>query len=439
MIVRSAAPDLGLLGESAEPIRADLFSAERLEQYAASIAPQLTLPSGAAGHSLAPRVRDNRRVLLQCYRVLAEVIREESVTTPAAEWFVDNFHIVEDALREIREDLPRGFYRQLPKLAEGVLRGYPRVLGLAWGFATHTDSRFEPETLRRFIRGFQRVAPLTIGELWAIPIALRVVLVENLRRLAEQIVQGRAARHDADTLANELLGLDGRPARPMAFQPFEAAIALRAYAVQLVQRLREQDPASTPAWRWLNDLLAARGTSPDEIVRAEHQRQAATNVTVRNVITSLRLMANLDWPAFFESISLVDQMLRASSGFAAMDFATRDRYRHAIEDLARGSGRSELDVTRAALTWAHQVPPAPTVAPGDRRSDPGYYLISKGRAALEADIGYRIPPRRWLLRAYTATATDSYLGSILLVTAFLLALPVYTQLVSGMPPILVVV
>ena len=415
-----------------EPIRAELFSAERLEQYAETIAPQPTLPSSTAGRSLAPRVRENGRVLLQCYRILAEVIREEGATTPAAAWFVDNFHIVEDTLRDIREDLPRGFYRQLPKLGAGPLQGYPRVFGLAWDVVAHTDSRFDPEMLQRFIRGYQRVEPLTIGELWAVSIALRIILVENLRRLAEQIVQGRIARRAADALANALLGLDGRPSNPLAFQPFGTTTLQTVFAVQLVQRLRDQDPESTPALRWLNDQLLARGTSPEEIVRAEHQSQAATNVTVRNIITSLRMMSSFDWAEFFENVGLVDQALRGASGFAAMDFATRDRYRHAIEDLARGSGRSELDVTQAALTWSRRAAQRSRAAPGDRSEDPGYYLISQGRAAFEADIGYQVPLSRRLLRAYVATATPSYLGSIALVAGFLLALPLYAAHASSM-------
>ena len=126
MTLAPPASDILPLGQSDEPIRAELFSVDRLEQYAERLAPQPTLPAVAVGRPLTPRVRDNGRVLLQCYRSLAEVIREESATTPAAEWFVDNFHIVEDALRDIREDLPRGFYRQLPKLAAGPLQGYPR-------------------------------------------------------------------------------------------------------------------------------------------------------------------------------------------------------------------------------------------------------------------------------------------------------------------------
>ncbi len=96
---------------------------------------------------------------------------------------------MEEQLREIRDDLPPGFYRKLPKLPQGHLEGYPRVFGVAWAYVAHTDSRFDPEVLRSFVSAYQRVQPLTIGELWAVAITLRVVLVENLRRIAERLVQ----------------------------------------------------------------------------------------------------------------------------------------------------------------------------------------------------------------------------------------------------------
>ncbi|HXK27862.1 MAG TPA: hypothetical protein VJ646_06385, partial [Candidatus Binatia bacterium] len=148
-----------------EPIRAELFSAERLEQHAASLAAaQRVTTTPRKGRRLLPRVLDNGRVLLESYRAIAQAIREERAITPAAEWLVDNYHIVDEQLREIRDDLPPSFYRELPKLAEGHLQGYPRVYGLAWAFVAHTDSRFDPETLRRFVRAYQRVQPLTIGE-----------------------------------------------------------------------------------------------------------------------------------------------------------------------------------------------------------------------------------------------------------------------------------
>ncbi len=439
-LVGSASAPARSLPELEEPIRAELFGIERLEEHAQSLAAaQRVAPASRRGRRLLPRLEDNGRVLLESYRAIAKAIHEERAIIPAAEWLVDNFHIVEEQLREIRDDLPSGYYRELPKLAEGHLEGYPRVFGLAWAFVAHTDSRFDPETLRRFVRAYQRVQPLTIGELWAVAITLRVVLVENLRRLAERIVRGRAARQEADALADELLGLDGRPAEPAApvLRRFERAPLATAFAVQLVQRLRDQDPAVMPALLWLDARLAAQGTTADEIVRVEHQRQAAMNVTVRNVITSMRLMSALDWTEFFESVSLVDELLRADTDFAAMDFATRDRYRHAIEELSRGSGRSELEVARQAVLEAKRAGGEARrgdVLSRDRREDPGYYLLSKGRAALEKALGFRAPVKRWLLRAYVAWATPGYLGTIAFVTGLILAAPLIETGESGMGP-----
>src|SRR5437899_1359568 len=278
-----------------EPIRAELLSVERLEDLADLIARHRVSSGRRPEPGLLSRARENGRVLLRCYRTLAAVINEERATTPAAEWLVDNFHIVEEVLNEIRTDLPPGFYRQLPTLDE---------------------------------------------------------------------------------------------------------------------------------------RLAARGTSAHELIRAEHQRQAGANVTVRNVITSLRVMATFNWRDFFEQGSLVDRLFRSESEFGAMDFATRDRYRHAVEDLARGSGRSEINVARQALTLAgHR----------DRHTeDLGYYLISKGRPSLEHAVGYRVSLRQRLVRAYMTSATWSYLGSIGIVTAFLLCLPIMFTHALGVSPFILI-
>ena len=248
-----------------------------------------------------------------------------------------------------------------PNLREGPLKGYPRVFGVAWAFVAHTDSRFEPEMLCRFVQAYQRVQPLTIGELWAVAITLRIVLVENLRRAAERIVSERAARQAADALADRLLGAGGREAEApeIVLRRFDKKPVPRAFAVQLVQRLRDQDPKVTPALTWLDERLASMGTTADEAVRTEHQTQGAMNVTVRNVITSMRMISAVDWAEFFESVSLVDAALRADSDFAEMDFPTRDRYRHAIEELARGSGQPELEVARRAIAAAKRAAAEP--------------------------------------------------------------------------------
>jgi len=150
-----------------EPIRDELFSVERMEQYAAELAAEHSVSSKPTrGRLLLPRLEANGRELIAVYRGLADAIRSELTVSPAAEWLVDNFHIVEEQLREIRRDLPKGYYRELPKLQSGGLAGYPRVYAIALALIAHTDSRLDGETLARFIRSYQRVTPLSIGELW---------------------------------------------------------------------------------------------------------------------------------------------------------------------------------------------------------------------------------------------------------------------------------
>ena len=413
---------------------------ERLEQHAASLAvAQQVTGRRISGRRLTSRLRDNGRVLLDAYRTIGEAIREDRAITPAAEWLVDNFHVVEEQIREIRDDLPRSFYRQLPKLADGPLAGYPRVFGLVWAYVAHTDSRFDPQSLARFVRAYQRVQPLTIGELWAVAITLRIVLVENMRRVAERIVRSRAARHEADALADRLIGVGQRELAPTEslLRRFDARSLPRAFAVQLVQRLREHDPTVTPALRWLDETLAAEGTSADALVREEHQRQGAMNVTVRNVVTSMRLLSDIDWADFVESVSLVDETLRDGSRFGEMDFATRDRYRHAIEELARGSRHDELDVAQRAILEARQAGRAPPRDgdPAERREeDPGYYLISGGRRAFERELAFRVPLRQRLLRAGRGSGVAGYLGTMATLTALLLALPLIAIAPFGVGP-----
>ena len=408
-----------------EPIRSELFSVERLEQHGETLAAaQRVTDLPGKGRPMAPRVRENGQVLLDAYRSIAAAIREERAITPAAEWLVDNFHVVEEQIREIRDDLPRGYYRQLPKLADGPLEGYPRVFGIAWAYVAHTDSYFDPQTLTRFVQAYQRVQPLLIGELWAVAITLRIVLVENLRRAAEQIGRSRANRARADVLADRLLGANGRETESpdAVLKDFDAAPVPSAFAVELVQRLRDQDQRVTPVLEWLDERLAEQGTTADEIVRFVHQGQGAMNVTVRNVITSMRLMSAVDWAEFFESVSPVDAVLRAGSNFAAMDFATRDRYRHAIEKLARGSRKTETEIAQSAIAAASNAPASQDAAASSRREhDPGYYLIAEGRRVLEHSVGYRAPMREWTARADADAGIAGYLGTIAVVSAVIIA------------------
>ena len=407
--------------EDEDAIRSELFGIERLEQHAQSLAASQPVHAAlTAGKSLVVRLRDNERVLLEAYRSIAAAVDAGRTITPAAEWLLDNFHLVEQQVREVRTDLPPGYYRQLPKLSEGPLAGYPRVFGLAWAFVAHTDSRFDPETLTRFVRAYQLVQPLTIGELWAVAITLRIVLVENLRRSASRIVNRRAEREQANLVADRLLGLKDHAADPAALEPYDRAGFSEGFAVQLVHRLRDQDPETTPAVGWLEKRLAREGTSADELVRREHQLQGATNVTVRNIITSMRLVSDVDWAKLFEEVSPVDDVLRTGGVFIDMDFATRNLYRTAIEQIARCTALDEPEIARRALAVAAHCPVDDDG--DDRRREPGYHLIGSGRRAFERSVGFRtrgLTVRRRLLR----TGLAGYVAGVAVTAGIVLLLP----------------
>jgi cyclic beta-1,2-glucan synthetase len=390
-------------------IRSELFSAARLEQHAESLAAaQRVAPGTARGLPLARRLRDNERFLRRAHAEITRAIADQRAITPAAEWLADNFHVVETQIGEIRAALPGPYYRRLPKLADGPLRGLPRVFGIAWAFVAHSDSRLAGTPLAGFVTAYQRVQPLTIGELWGVALALRLVLVENLRRAAQGIVCRGAERAAADDFAETLAATpEATPSR----RSRDAAPLPAAFAAQLVLRLRDHDPAATPAIGWLDERLRAQGTDADRVVADELLRQSADDVTVRNVVTSLRQIAAVDWAEFFESVSQVDAALAAGSGFAAMDFRSRDRYRHAVEDLAHGSGRTEGDVVEQALGAANEPVDVGDDAARQRRRDPGHHLLGAGRRAFERRLGYRVRLDQRMARLRLAAGLPGYLAA----------------------------
>ena len=411
--------------DSEAPIREELFSVERLEAHARSLAIAQTIASrGARGLPLAARLADNGAVLLSAYREIVKATDEGRATTPAAEWLIDNYHLIERQIRQISMDLPPSYYRQLPKLGSGPFAGYPRVFGMAWAFVAHTDSSFDANILISFINAYQTIQPLMIGELWAASITLEVVLIENLRRLAQEITQSRVARHEADGVADRLLGVSGRDAEPasIVFADQDAGSLSEAFAVQLVHRLRDQDPKVTPALAWLDKRLSSQDMTADAAVREVQRSHGAANVTMRNIVTSLRVIAEVDWTELFKRICLVDSALMLGGAFLEMDFTTRTLYRTAVERLARGSRQGELDIARLAVTEAHK--PHPSLPPLEqlRRSDPGYYLLAGGRREFERLIGFR--GRLWRpARATTRLSFDVYGAAIILTSACLLAAP----------------
>ncbi len=423
------------LWDSLDPIREELFGIERLETHARSLAQAQTITKKSArGHPLAARLADNEAVLLSAYTATAKAIEDSRPITPAAEELINNYYIIEKQIHQIRSDLPAGYYRQLPKLASGPFAGYPRVFGMVWAFVAHTDSNLDRAALVAYIKAYQEVQPLMIGELWAVSITLRIILIENLRRLAQRRRHSRADRDAADRMADRLLGTRGLSPEPLGeiITQWQDKPITNSFAVQLVHRLRDQDPWITPALTWLDQQLALRGSDPDAAVREEHRMQGSGNVTVRNIIQSLRKIADLDWKDIFEQVSLVDRMLGKDTAFGQMDFPTRNLYRTAIEELARYAPCTEFDVVtklQARIDHAHS-----TSFTGDdpRRCNAGYYLVAAGRPQFEAELGFEAPWQQWPMRINNILGIGGYITLIALLTACLVFLPLFDMAQLGL-------
>ncbi len=419
--------------EPTRPMRGELLGIDRLEQLAAEIAADHELAGPRErirGIDLLARLARNQRRLAAAHRSAAKAVDDGRAISPAAEWLLDNFHVVQEQVREAHEDLPRHYYSELPKLRRGEFAGAPRVYALAVELITHSDSRLDLETLSRFVAAYQKVAPLALGELWAIPIALRLALIENLGRLAARLDRARREREAADMLADKLISI--AVARPSAVaDELEARVSGRAaettpmFAVELLLRLRDQDPVLAPVVEWLEQRLTSQGTSVEETARLEHQSQAANQVSVGNIIGSMRMITATGWSDFVEHLSVVESTLSddPSETYARQDFTTRDRYRHVVERIAKRTGVAELEIARRAIEMARDAQERDGA--GARAAHVGYFLVDRGVDALEVASGFKPRFRERVIRTITSHATRFYLGGIGIATiafmAFLIA------------------
>ncbi|HJR60006.1 MAG TPA: glucoamylase family protein [Vicinamibacterales bacterium] len=396
---------------------ADIFTPDQLEAHAAHIAATHTVAAyPRRGRPLLPKLDRSSARLDAAYLFLSAAARSDAQPVGSEDWLRDNHHVVQDQVREIRQHLPRKYYVELPKLADGPFEGYPRVYLLARELIAHTAGRIDLDTAAEFAGAYQRTSELTIGETWAIPIMLRLGLIEELHRLADGVVDARRDREKARAWHRRLAEAAGWDAATIAQMldngRQEDGRISAAFVVELLQWLRDQPLTAAPTWQALHHALEAQDDSADEMLRLEHQREAADQLAIGNVITSMRLVSSIDWTLFFERVSVVERILREdpSGAYALMDFPTRDRYRHAVEGLAKRARRSEPSVARAVVALAAT---AVREDPAhDRRHHVGYYLISRGRFHLEPEVGYRPTIRERISRFTFKHPVLGYLGTI---------------------------
>ena len=402
----------GARGALEPPIRSEIFGPQRFAQHGRSLGN--THRAGAANSRSAtffPRLQDNIRTLREAYRYIGMQASTGYDISPAAEWLLDNFHLIEAQLKEIHEGLPRSYFRSLPVLVDEPLAGLPRIYGVAWAFVAHTDGAFDDDLLMQFLSAYQETRELNLSEMWALPTTLRVVLIENLRRLAERVASNKAAREaanlccdriDSYTLAelDELLAL------------LNLRAVGRVFLGQMGQRLRHRPTIGEPIDRapyqeWLYKAL------PDVAAVQSEQSidQAADNLSVSNAVTSLRAIGDADWPDIVGESSSLMRLMLSSATFSAEDIGTRDQTLHGIERLAKLGNRSELSVAHALLRLMQSA-----TADAERSAVAGYWLFGMGRAALVRGLNVRESATARLKHLLHRLVLPIYLGASIIGT-----------------------
>ena len=410
---------------SEAPLRSELLTAEQMAQHARNLAQTHSLTTSRVPDRLLPRLASNEKVLVDVRALLMRNAQLRRRQTPAGEWLLDNFYLIEEEIRTAKRHLPPGYSRGLPRLGSGPSAGLPRVYDLAQHSVAHGDARLARGALSSFVASYQTVKVLQLGELWAIPIMLRLALIENLRRLAARIAAGRDERNLANVWADKMLEVAEKNPRDLILVIADMARSeppmTSPFVAELARRLQGRSAALALPLTWIELRLAESHRTIEQLVQSEAQIQAAAQVSVSNSIGSLRLLEAMDWRAFVERLSLVEQTLLGDPAnvYARMDFTTRDDYRHAVERLARTGSMSEVEVAKAAVGLAAKAAAtgATAGAADNELSDHvGHYLVGVGRRELERAARVRLKPWDRARRLAGRHPVSLYGGTIITIT-----------------------
>jgi len=419
------------------PLRSELLSTDQMEQYGRTLAGSHKLSLTRAPDQLLTRLTENEAVLIEACNLLTAAVKANRRIAPAGEWLLDNFYLIEEQIRTAKRHLPRGYSRELPRLLNGPSAGLPRVYDIALETISHGDGRVDSGSLRGFLTAYQKITALKLGELWAIPIMLRLALIENLRRVAARIAANRIHRNGADYWADQMMEVAGKDPKSLILAIADMARSgqpmVSSFVAEFARRLQGQSPALALPLTWIEQRLSEDGMSIEQLVQSENQQQAADQVSISNSIGSLRFLGAMDWREFVESMSVVEKKLREDPGgvYGKMDFATRDRYRHVVEKMAKGSRLSEIEVARKAIQLAHDG----TARKGgdDRAAHVGFYLIDKGLPQLEQTAEARLSVSEAVRRTGGRFPLSLYLGTIALITVILTGSLLAKAHASGVP------
>ncbi|WP_312061843.1 GH36-type glycosyl hydrolase domain-containing protein [Pantoea septica] len=415
-------------------LRSELFSMIQLERYGQKLARTHKLSPEKLPYYLLKRLGNNEvEITKNCYELNAG---KKTSIMPAGEWLLDNYYLIEEQIRIVRQHLPKSFGKGLPSLASP--QNCPRIYDIASEAIAHGDGRWDTASLISYIAAYQQVTPLTLGEVWALPGMLRLALIENLRQISTEVVKAQRERSLADAWIIRLFECaESAPAdliMVVADMARSRPLLSSAFVAELVRRLQGHGNALSLPLTWLGQCLAEQGVTTEELIHSFNQQLAASQLSVSNSIAGLRLLSETNWADFAETISVVEQTLRHDPAgiYPKMHFDTRDHYRHIIEILARNSGSSEPEIAGKLIALTREN------RPDTPEYHIGYYLVGEGRQQLDVHLLADTSMLVRLRHTFNRMSLLSWLGSLSLLTTAMTAGILYETAQQGAGWLLVV-
>jgi cyclic beta-1,2-glucan synthetase len=400
------------------PLKAELLSVEQLEQHAKLLANSHKINLEHVPEQLIKRLHDNEAMLFNVAQLLHKSIGENKTINPAGEWLLDNFYLIEEQLKIGKKHLPKDYSIALPNLDSGKSKGLPRVYDIVLEIISHSDGHVNIESLGSFISAYQKINTLTLGELWAIPIMLRLALIENLRRVAGRMAIDSMDSDCAESWAERIIDQIEKRPRDLVLVIGDMARSNppmgSAFVASFVKKLQSKDLDFALPLSWMEQHLSDTGHSINSLVFLENQKQASDQVSMSNSINSIRFLTKMDWRDFVESMSVVEATLKGDVMYSKMDFYTRDSYRHAVESISKKSHLTENEVANLALKFSNEA--AGKEGAASRKAHVGYFLVDNGATQLRKEAKVRLKPGQFIRKTLYRNAYFIYVTMALVLT-----------------------
>lgn len=414
-------------------------SRDELEKHALEISHyEAVTKRGNCRRMLVRSLDTSYRKILKGHDYVEREVRNKKELLQASEWLLDNLYIIQREYKDIKSNMPETYYKNLPVMRKGILKGYPRIYYIAVELVSHTDGRVDEELLATFINAYQKNKILTSGELWAFPIMIRIALIQNISKITERIVLVQKARRKGDEIAERIIdAFNNEKVTEEINKLSEEKIIFSPTCVErLLKVLRDNGVENPIVYKWIDNLLDKQETNTETLINIEHHKQSSYQISIGNSITGIREIAAANWKENFEKLSYVEKVLRQDPShiYENMDFKSRDYYRHRLEKLSKYVNAPEAFIAKKAIECAEEA--LENKESQEFEKHVGYYIIDDGVECLKSKIDFKKKGFTGITSAFIKGNVSLYIGIIVLGTIILTSLIIGTSLINDNSPVL---